>query len=91
MRDLPAIRFSALRYRQKRRDKPLHIVFNDAVRCQREAQKECGIVEILKSGADASKVKAADEMVRATVEATLADIEKRGNAAIREMSVKFDN
>lgn len=48
-------------------------------------------MEILKSGADASKVKAADEMVRATVEATLADIEKRGNAAIREMSVKFDN
>ena len=32
-----------------------------------------------------------DRRVRDTVEATLADIEKRGDAAVRELSVKFDN
>jgi sulfopropanediol 3-dehydrogenase len=31
-----------------------------------------------------------DRKVRDTVEETLADIDKRGNAAIREMSIKFD-
>ena len=32
----------------------------------------------------------ADRKVRDTVEATLADIEKRGDAAIRDLSIKFD-
>jgi len=32
-----------------------------------------------------------DRKVRDTVEAILLDIEKRGNAAVRELSVKFDN
>ena len=31
-----------------------------------------------------------DRQVRNTVEATLADIEKRGDAAVRELSIKFD-
>jgi len=48
------------------------------------------MAKILKEGADASQVKAADEQVRSIVEATLADIEKRGDAAIRELSIKFD-
>lgn len=33
---------------------------------------------------------AADQQVRATVEATLADIEARGDAAVRELSIRFD-
>ncbi|RWR05873.1 histidinol dehydrogenase [Paenirhodobacter populi] len=44
----------------------------------------------LKRGATAEAVRAADEQVRATVERTLADIETRGDAAIRDLSVKFD-
>lgn len=45
----------------------------------------------LKRGA-ASEVRAeADRRVRDVVEATLADIEARGDAAVRELSVKFDN
>ncbi|MBW8840626.1 MAG: histidinol dehydrogenase [Sphingomonadales bacterium] len=32
-----------------------------------------------------------DRKVRDTVEATLADIEKRGDAAVRDLSIKFDN
>ncbi|MCB1387886.1 MAG: histidinol dehydrogenase [Rhodobacteraceae bacterium] len=49
------------------------------------------MAKVLKPGVDASAVRAADEKVRATVEATLADIERRGDAAVRELSVKFDN
>ncbi len=45
----------------------------------------------LKRGADAGALKAADTKVRATVEAILADIETRGDAAIGELSEKFDN
>jgi sulfopropanediol 3-dehydrogenase len=45
----------------------------------------------LKKGA-AVEVKAeADQKVRAIVESTLADIEARGDEAVRELSVKFDN
>ena len=44
----------------------------------------------LKRGATAGDLKAAGNTVRATVEGILADIEARGNAAIRELSVKFD-
>ncbi|WP_420567980.1 histidinol dehydrogenase [Thalassovita sp.] len=44
----------------------------------------------LKEGAEPSAVAAINKSVRETVEATLADIETRGDAAIRELSVKFD-
>jgi sulfopropanediol 3-dehydrogenase len=44
----------------------------------------------LKRGASAAAKADADRKVRDSVEATLADIEKRGDAAVRELSVKFD-
>ncbi len=45
----------------------------------------------LKRGMDAGAVKEADAKVRATVEGILADVETRGDAAIRDLSKKFDN
>ena len=45
----------------------------------------------LKRGAAAEFKKDADRKVRDIVEGTLADIEARGDAAIRELSIKFDN
>ena len=45
----------------------------------------------LKRGRSASDIAEDDGKVRASVEATLKDIEKRGDAAIRELSGKFDN
>ena len=45
----------------------------------------------LKRGAAADVTAAADGKVRAIVEATLAEIEQRGDAAVRELSIKFDN
>src|ERR1700751_1569092 len=45
----------------------------------------------LKRGMDASAIKAADAKVRETVEQILADVEARGDAAIRDLSKKFDN
>ena len=44
----------------------------------------------LKQGRDPEAAAAADAQVRATVEAALADIAARGDAAVREMSVRFD-
>jgi len=44
----------------------------------------------LKRGMDASAVKAADAQVRQTVEGILAEVEARKDAAIRELSEKFD-
>ncbi len=44
----------------------------------------------LKEGKSAEDVAEADAKVRATVEGILADIEKRGDAAVRELSEKFD-
>lgn len=44
----------------------------------------------LKRGAEAAAVKANDRAVRETVEGILADIEARGDAAVRELSLKFD-
>jgi sulfopropanediol 3-dehydrogenase len=44
----------------------------------------------LKTGIPASDKAAADAKVRATVEGLLADIAARGDAALREMSVRFD-
>lgn len=48
------------------------------------------MAEYLKRGANAEAKASADRKVREVVEATLADIEQRGDAAIRELSVKFD-
>src|SRR5256712_5063370 len=45
----------------------------------------------LKRGMDASAIKAADAKVRETVERILADVETRRDAAVRELSQKFDN
>jgi len=44
----------------------------------------------LKRGAAAEEKAQADRKVRDIVEAALGDIEKRGDAALREMSIKFD-
>jgi sulfopropanediol 3-dehydrogenase len=44
----------------------------------------------LKRGRDAAQRAEDNSKVRATVEGILADIEKRGDAAVRELSVKFD-
>jgi sulfopropanediol 3-dehydrogenase len=44
----------------------------------------------LKKGKDAEARKDADDKVRAVVEGILADVEKRGDAAVRELSQKFD-
>ncbi len=48
------------------------------------------MAEWLKRGADADAVAAGDRKVRDTVEGILADIGQRGDAAVRELSVKFD-
>jgi len=48
------------------------------------------MAKILKRGRDAAQRAEDDLKVRATVEGILADIEKRGDAAIRELSIKFD-
>ena len=45
----------------------------------------------LKRGMDADAVEAADAKVRATVEGILDDVKSRGDAAIRDLSKKFDN
>jgi sulfopropanediol 3-dehydrogenase len=45
----------------------------------------------LKRGRDAALRAEDDSKVRATVEAILADIEKRGDAAVRDLSIKFDH
>jgi sulfopropanediol 3-dehydrogenase len=44
----------------------------------------------LKRGIDDSERRAIDTQVRKTVEDAIADVEARGDAAIREMSVRFD-
>ena len=48
------------------------------------------MAEWLKRGTSAEVRADADRKVRDVVEATLADIERRGDAAVRELSVKFD-
>lgn len=45
----------------------------------------------LKRGMDASAIEAADAKVRQTVEGILDDVKTRGDAAVRELSQKFDN
>lgn len=48
------------------------------------------MAEYLKRGATAQAKADADRKVRDIVEATLADIEARGDAAVRDLSIKFD-
>ena len=45
----------------------------------------------IKHGADVEETVAADAKVQGIVSGILADIEKRGDEAVRELSVKFDN
>jgi sulfopropanediol 3-dehydrogenase len=47
-------------------------------------------VRYLKKGKDEQAIAESDAKVRATVETILADIEKRGDDAVRELSQKFD-
>ena len=49
------------------------------------------MVRYLKRGKDAAEVALDDARVRATVEQILADIEARGDVAIRELSKRFDS
>ena len=49
------------------------------------------MAQYLKRGKDADVRAAEDAKVREIVEATLADIEQRGDAAVRELSNKFDS
>ncbi len=49
------------------------------------------MARFLKRGLDASAIKAADAKVRETVETILADVEARRDAAVRDLSTKFDN
>src|SRR5216684_41034 len=52
--------------------------------------QEDAMARHLKRGLDASAIKAADQKVRETVEAILADVEARRDQAVRELSQKFD-
>ena len=49
------------------------------------------MIKVIKSGISAEAAADMDAQVKATVETTLKDIETRGDAAIRELSEKFDN
>jgi sulfopropanediol 3-dehydrogenase len=49
------------------------------------------MARFLKRGMDASAIKAADAKVRETVEGILAQVEEKKDAAIRDLSKKFDN
>jgi sulfopropanediol 3-dehydrogenase len=49
------------------------------------------MAKYLKRGRDAAQRAEDDSKDRASVESILADIEKRGDAAVRELSLKFDN
>jgi len=48
------------------------------------------MIKYLKRGQDASTIAAVDARTRSTVEDILADVESRGDAAVRELSEKFD-
>ncbi len=49
------------------------------------------MIKVIKAGIDADAAADMDAKVKATVETTLKDIETRGDAAVRELSEKFDN
>src|SRR4028119_424387 len=52
---------------------------------------EVVMAKILKHGIEEGVAAAADAKVRSTVETILSDIEQRGDAAVRELSIRFDN
>jgi sulfopropanediol 3-dehydrogenase len=52
--------------------------------------KENTVAKWLKHGAEADVIKSAAREVRDTVEHLLADIETRGDAAVRELAIRFD-
>jgi sulfopropanediol 3-dehydrogenase len=54
------------------------------------AGKEAHLARYLKRGADAAGIRAADAAVRDTVQSILAAVETRGDAAVRELSERFD-
>src|SRR6476646_839926 len=56
-----------------------------------ESMEDKSMPRWLKRGMDASAIKAADARVRATVEEIRAQVDARKDAAIRELSEKFDN
>ena len=49
------------------------------------------MIQILKHGATEAEKTEADRKVRQTVESILEDIGARGDAAVRDLSKKFDN
>jgi sulfopropanediol 3-dehydrogenase len=49
------------------------------------------VIKVIKAGIDADVAADMDAKVKVTVETTLKDIESRGDAAVRELSQKFDN
>jgi sulfopropanediol 3-dehydrogenase len=49
------------------------------------------VIKVIKAGVDADVAADMDAKVKATVEMTLKEIESRGDAAVRELSQKFDN
>ncbi len=49
------------------------------------------MIKVIKSGISAEAAADMDAQVKNTVEGILADIEKRGDAAVRELSAKFDD
>jgi sulfopropanediol 3-dehydrogenase len=56
----------------------------------RTISKENTVAKWLKQGAEAEVIKSAAREVRDTVENLLADIEARGDAAVRELAIRFD-
>ncbi len=48
------------------------------------------MIRVLKTGATAARVAEQDVMVRGIVESILSDIERRGDAAVRELSIRYD-
>src|SRR5438132_12391860 len=57
---------------------------------RRRSNRRRTMAKFLKRGRDAAQRAEDDAKIRATVEGILADIEKRGDAAVRELSIKFD-
>ncbi len=64
--------------------------FQSAGRSGDENQGYWKVIEIIKSGIDAEAAAEQDAQVKVAVEGILADIEARGDAAVRELSEKFD-
>src|ERR1700733_8782583 len=49
------------------------------------------VVEFLKRGRDSQHIASDDAQTRRVVETLLDDVAKRGDAAVRELSIRFDN